>query len=123
MRGPSAWIVPVVTIFISRSIDSAFSRLASCTITRASRAVSRRSSPITSMPPFSPERLTSPLTIGTVVLRSSQTRSWWPENQLLFVLPSSPVHGVVVKVWARSLAEKSRARKHPRTNLRIAISR
>jgi hypothetical protein len=74
------------------------------------------------MPPFSPDRLTWPSVIGIVVLRSSQTRSWWPENQLLFLLPSSPVHGVVVKVWARRQAEKSRAMKHPKINLRIAIS-
>jgi hypothetical protein len=33
------------------------------------------------------------------------------------------VHGVVVKVCAGRLAEKSTAKKHPTTNLRIAISR
>jgi hypothetical protein len=42
---------------------------------------------------------------------------------LLFVLPSSPVHGAVVKLCPGRLSGKSRAMKHPTINIRIAISR
>ncbi len=83
-------MVSVVTIFTSRASDSAASRSESCAMTLASKAISWRSSPITSIPPFFADTFTCPLIRGSVARRNSQTRSWWPGSQvLLLVLPSS----------------------------------
>src|ERR1700678_77038 len=119
--GPSAWMVPLVTIFTSFTSDSASSRLESCAMTRASNAISWRSSPITSIPPFFPDTLSCPLTSGSVVLRNSQTRASWP-NQLLLLLPSSPPHGPVVNDCAGTRPAKSKAERSNTAYLGIDTS-
>src|SRR6202789_2177311 len=122
--GPSARMVPSVRILISFSRDLARSLLESWATTRASSSMFWRSSPMTSMPPFLFETLSWPLTRGRVVRRSSQIFSLLPKKLLLWVLPSSPLQGPVVKDWAcKGITRRSgRAYLTAGARLRMVIS-